>query len=127
MKQHESGFSIVELVVTLGVAFVFLMAGYLLHQSLITRGASSQWRLKASNIAASHITDQRHKAESPCKAKTLPAPSIESGTLPGSPTANAKITCPYGTSSSISRITVTVTYEEAQTQEVVRARDIYVE
>lgn len=128
MTQHDNqGFTIVELVVTLGVALLFLSAGFMLYQLIISRSTAAEWQLKASGIANSYITEQKDNMSASCSPGPLTVPPIPAGSLPGNPHISAEITCPYGAGSSLNRLTVTVSQSSTGTsnigQEVIRARD----
>lgn len=126
-SSSEQGFTLVELVVTLGVALLFLSAGFMLFQLLMSRTGSAEWRTKASSLATSYISEQSTEISNPCVAKNLSVGEIPSGTLPGNPNIKAEISCPYGTSNPINRIRVTIGQGQGASgkigQEVVRVHD----
>lgn len=107
----QSGFSAVELLITIFVAVAFLGAGYQLYAAVVRNGADTRNQTTASNIAYDYLRRYSPQATNPCTTVTpSPAPTIPSGTTLPSASITATITCPYGAASGTSLITVTVTY-----------------
>lgn len=115
MKKHESqsGFSAIELMISLFIAVAFIGAGYQLYSVILKDGSDAKLRARANDIAYDKLRDYSTQATNPCSvitpSATLPNPS----NLP-SPTISASITCPYGTSDPISKVSVTVRYDTPQ-------------
>lgn len=111
----QSGFSAIELLITIFVATAFLAAGYQLYTAVLRNGTDTRNQTTASNIAYDYVRRYSPQATSPCTIFTPnPAPTIPSTPAGGialpSPSITASITCPYGTTSDTSLVTVTVTY-----------------
>jgi prepilin-type N-terminal cleavage/methylation domain-containing protein len=113
----QSGFSAVELLITLFVAAAFLATGYQLYYSAINASGESRMRAIASNIAYDKLRFYAAKVTDPCAAITAsPTPTIPAGSGLGSAAISVVTACPFG-STHTSRVTVTVTYGSPQ-QEV---------
>lgn len=113
-RQKQAGFSVVELLLTLFVAGAFLIAGYQLYATIITNSSNNQIQSSASVIADEYLQKYKAKATKPCTAQTiLSSQAVESDNLTDV-TVSVSITCPYGTSSSVSKITSTVAYNTPQ-------------
>lgn len=120
MNASESGFTVVELLVTLVVAVLLLGSGYQLYTTVLRDSGGTQRRANADNAAYQLLREYQANVGATCTASNA-TPSVPSTAgLPGS-TASVAITCPYGTSSSISLVRVTVTYNNPETQSVSRA------
>lgn len=111
--QTQSGFTAVELLITLFVAAVFLIAGYQLFSVILQQGGEARNEAKVSSVAYSYLRQYEAKATNPCSAQTesnLPL------TIEGVVDArlSSSIGCVAGTSSRLSRITITITYNNPQ-------------
>ncbi len=116
----QSGFTTVELLVTLFVAAAFLMSGYQLYNMIIKNGGEARSRVKAGNYAyqllQQYKLDTTNYIKNPCTAKTT-NPITPSPTVDGlsNVSASVDISCPYlPTTPSISKITITVKYGNPQ-------------
>lgn len=101
-KKHNlsSGFSTVELLITLFVASVFLFSGYQLYSMIIKDGGETRAQARASNAAYVYL--QEYKTDdsfikNPC---TVPSPQPMADapvTIDGlaNPKLTVNITCPY--------------------------------
>ena len=119
-KKYQSGFTAVELLITLFIAAAFLMSGYQLYSMIIRDGGEARARAKASNVAYEYLQIYKAKARSTCVSETIPSetPTIESLS---DVTISGSITCPNLTETpSVSKISVTVSYNKP-VQEVVNA------
>lgn len=118
-KSRISGFTAVELLVTLVVALLFIITFYQLYTVAVTDSNDARYRAAAGNIAYTALRDTGSKITRPCSALS-PAPStpIPPNTLPTPNSQTISITCPYGTGSDVSRISVTVKYGTPE-QEVI--------
>jgi Tfp pilus assembly protein PilV len=120
----QSGFSAVELLITMFIAAAFIITGYQLYSIVIKNGGEARRQAKASNIAYDNLRRYSPQAVSPCAVVTpTPTPTIPANSGLGSAAISVTITCPYGTSSTTSKVESRVTYDSPQ-QEVVHA--IYV-
>lgn len=116
MKKHasQSGFSAIELLISLFIAVGFIGAGYQLYAVILKDGSDAKLRARANDIAYEKLRDYSTQATNPCTVVTL------SPTLPnpsGLPSAEiyASISCPYAPASDpISKVSVTVKYDTPQ-------------
>ncbi len=117
---RESGFTIVELLVTIVIAVLILSAGSQAYSVALTSAGTSQRR--ASNMAYDLLRQAQMTASTPCVAAaetTIPLPDLTA--LPGA-TATKTVTCPFGSSSdTLSLIVITVTYNNPETRSITRA------
>lgn len=111
----QSGFTTVELLITLFIAAAFLMSGYQLYSLIIKDGGDARATAKASNVAYDYLQRYKPSATNPCTVQTpLNNSSITVATL-SSVTVTVAITCPYGsTTPSISKVQVTLKYGSPQ-------------
>lgn len=122
---RQSGFSAVELLITIFIATAFIGAGYQLYIAIMRDGSDARNQSTASNIAYEYIRQYSPLATSPCTTITPdPAPTIPTGspsyTALGAASVTATITCPYPAPSSTTLITVTVTYGPSSNQKQVQ-------
>lgn len=106
----SAGFTAVELLVTLFVAAAFLLAGYQLFNAVIADGGRTRARTTVSNVAYGYLQQYASTATNPCST-AMPASNL-SITIPdiATPTLTVAISCPLGTSSSLSRVDVIIEY-----------------
>lgn len=118
-RQNEQGFSAIELLITLFVAAAFLATGYQLYYSLIDSTGQTRLRAIANNIGYDKLRFYSAQATNPCTSKTNTtlAPTIPANSGLGSPTITATLTCPYGTSRSVTRVYVQIGYGSANSRE----------
>lgn len=111
MKKQQ-GFTIVEVFVTLVIAAVLLMGAYQGYGLVISSSADSRNLAEASGIAYESLRRNMGTAPSPCVASSFSDSSRipASSTLPNPRSMSVAVSCPYGTSSNISLVTVTLTY-----------------
>jgi Tfp pilus assembly protein PilV len=120
----ESGFSAVELLITLFIAVAFLTTGYQLYTIVIKSSGDARMRSVASNIAYDNMRRYSAQATNPCTVVTpSPTPSLGSNSGLSNAAITVTFSCPFGTSSPTSKVQVSITYGSPQ-QEVVHA--IYV-
>jgi len=111
----QSGFSAVELLITLFIAAAFVATGYQLYSIVTQNGESAREKAKASNIAYDNLRRYSPQATSPCSAVTAsPTPTIPSDSNLPNASISVVLSCPYGTSTSITKVTATVTYGNPQ-------------
>jgi prepilin-type N-terminal cleavage/methylation domain-containing protein len=117
----QKGFSAVELLITLFIAAAFIATGYQLFTIIIKNGGDARTRAKASNIAYDNLRRYSTQGTNPCSTFTpSPSPSIPAGSGLSSASITVTVTCPYGTSSAVTKVLVSVKYGTPQ-QEVVHA------
>ncbi len=120
---YESGFSAIELLITIFVAVAFLASGYQLYSAVVRNGADTRNQTTASNIAYDYLRRVSPQATNPCTVipnSTL-APTIPSGTTLPAATITANITCPFGATSGTSLVTVVVGYGNTNPKQVQHA------
>lgn len=121
-RSAESGFTAVELLVTLFVAALFLFSGYQLFNVVLSNGTDSRNLASASNFAYTYVRKYQPSATDPCTAQS-PVVS-QSVTISGlaNPTVSVAITCPTPSAPSMSRVEATVQYSSgSETKSVIRA------
>ena len=123
---RQSGFSAVELLITIFIAAAFAGAGYQLYVAIMRDGSDARNQTTASNIAYEHLRRYAPRASNPCTPvdnATL-APAIPTGnpsyTALGAASITASISCPYAPPSGTSLVTVTVTYGPTANQKQVQ-------
>lgn len=112
----QSGFSAVELLITLFIAAAFLISGYQLYSAVIVSSGETRMQLLANNVVTEYLEEYKTKATNPCSAVT-PLPTDESITKSGlsDVKVTVSITCPYGTGTgSISKVMVSLSYGNPQ-------------
>lgn len=121
--KKQSGFTIIELIITLFIAAAFLATGFQLYTVIIKDGGETSAQFRASNIVYEYL--QRFKPDlmgvnGSCIAKDLiPEREINNTTNPGSNLQNAKIsvkiTCPnHDQTPNIHKIQVDLKYGNPQ-------------
>lgn len=105
----QAGFSAVELLITLLIGVAFIGAGYQLYGVAVKDGRDARQRAQASSIAYSQLRTTAASVTTPCTTSSsvisVPANSGLTNT-----TMTAAIGCPYGTTSSVSSVTITLLY-----------------
>jgi prepilin-type N-terminal cleavage/methylation domain-containing protein len=112
---RQSGFTAIELLITLFIAAAFLVSGYQLYNLIIKDGGQTRAQSRASNVAYDYL--QRYKSNptyitNPCTVPAVQTPLSNSSSILNlsNVTVTVTITCPYSTTSSISKVLVTVQY-----------------
>lgn len=123
-KHHaQSGFSAIELLISLFIAVAFIAAGYQLYAAIVKDGGDARMRARANDIAYDNLRAYTPQATDPCVVPTpnpaTPAIPSPSG-LPPNATVTVTFSCPYGLSDPLTKISVTVLYGTPQ-QEVTHA------
>lgn len=110
----QSGFTAVELLITLFVAAAFLVAGYQLYSVIIKDSGQTRGEARASNVAYDYIRRYTSSATNPCATST--PVNNASITVAGisAVTVTVAITCPYTSRPSISKVEATVRYNTPQ-------------
>ena len=117
----ESGFSAVELLITLFVAVAFIATGYQLYTIIINDGGEARMRARASNIAYDNLRRYMSQATDLCTVFTpTPAATIPANSGLSNASITVTPTCPYGNSVSLTKIQVSVKYGSPQ-KEVLHA------
>lgn len=111
---QQSGFTAIELLITLFIAAAFLASGYQLYSVVIKDGGETRAQTRASNIAYDYLRRYTTAVTSPCTPQT---PLTNSAlTTPGlsNVTVTVAISCPYPSSTSVSKVQATVNYNTPQ-------------
>lgn len=112
--RNESGFTIVELLITLFVAAAFLVSGYQLYNLIIKDSGQARADSRASSIAYDYMRRYSATAVSPCVASTpLSDASVSAGGLTNV-LVTVAISCPYSATTTISKVDVIVKYNTPQ-------------
>jgi Tfp pilus assembly protein PilV len=112
----QSGFSAVELLISMFIAVAFIAAGYQLYSVIVKDGSDARLQARASAIAYENLRTYSATASSPCVVSSLAPvalPSTGSNGLP-SATMYVNLTCPYGTSDLTTKVSVRITYGSPQ-------------
>lgn len=111
MISVKKGFSAAELLIALFVGAAFILTGYQLYGIIAQDNGASRSQAIASDIAYSTLRIYAGNVGATCSVSGLQPVSIPSSvSLPGQATMFESTTCPYGTSSTISEVTVYVYY-----------------
>ena len=93
---NESGFSAVELLITLFIAVAFIATGYQLYSAIVKDGGDARFRARASNLAYENL---RRAASTvyPCSATpAVTTPTAPSGSGLDNPVITQTISAPQG-------------------------------
>lgn len=119
---RQAGFSAVELLITLFIAAIFLVAGYQLWGYVQKAGTDSDQLAKASNIAYDYLRREANKPITTCASSTpinnVAVPTDERGDLPASTFITVTISCPLSIS-NVAKVESTVTYGVSPNQKKV--------
>lgn len=116
IAQHkQSGFTAVELLITLFVAAAFLIAGYQLFNVVIKDGGQARAESTAGNVAYDYLRRYAPQATNPCTAATV----LDNAAITVDGLSNVKISvaisCPPGyTATGVSKVEATITYNTPQ-------------
>jgi prepilin-type N-terminal cleavage/methylation domain-containing protein len=114
MIRQQSGFTAIELLITLFVAAAFLIAGYQLFNVVVKDGGQSRAESRAGNVAYDYMRRYSPSATNPCTSQTL----LSNSSLSIDGLSNARMTvvisCPDYSTTSLSKIDVTITYNTPQ-------------
>ena len=118
-----TGFTTVELLVTLFVAAMFLAAGYMFYNAILLRSSEARWQSQADNIAYDYLRRYEALASVPCVANTPVNQEALTGDAASglaNPRVTVQVTCPISSLNRISKITVTVNYGQGGAPSYVR-------
>ncbi len=105
----QSGFSAIELLITLFIGVAFIGAGYQLYGVAVRDGRDVRLRTQASSIAYAQLRATAPTVTNPCTTSTPSTPMPANSGLISSAMVTT-ISCPYGTTSSVSSVSVTLSY-----------------
>lgn len=107
---YTSGFSAVELLITLFIAAIFLMSGYQLYTVVIEDSGRTRAESTVANVAYNYLRQYSTSAANPCVASTpITNQSISIEDI-NSPVLTIAITCPQPATTTLSRIEASITY-----------------
>ncbi len=110
--KSQSGFSAVELLVTLFVAAIFLIAGHQLYTTIIRDSGASRQKARASNLAYDYLRRYAATAPTTCASST-PVDNVEEDPVPeGLVNVFTTVTysCPQGSLTGLTKVQATVHY-----------------
>lgn len=103
-RKLQEGFSAVELLLTLFIGSLFIIAGNQLYIYVISSGEEANQRARASNIGYQYMQTKAPTVSNPCVASS-PAAGITYSNVPVEGLTNVNITvsvsCPYAGVSSV--------------------------
>ncbi len=112
--KDKSGFTVIELLVTLFIAAAFLATGYQLYGAIIKDAGQTRAEARANNVAYDYIKRYESSTTSPCTNQTpLNNAAVSISGMTAS-TVSIDITCPYAGAPNISKITSTIKYNNPQ-------------
>src|SRR5680860_418923 len=97
----QSGFSAVELLITLFIAAAFMISGFQLYALVIKDGGEAGTLARAGNSSTKYLKRYKSSATSPCTEQT-PLTDEPISAIPGltNVTASVGISCPYSSAST---------------------------
>lgn len=116
--KDNSGFSTVELLVTLFIAAAFLVSGYQLYSVIIKDGGETRRQAKASNLAYDYLQQYKiifKKQAGICVSQEVLPFETETQGL-SNVTVGIVVTCPYTEVPKLVKIVVTVKYGDDNPQ-----------
>ncbi|CAN5366824.1 hypothetical protein BH10PAT4_BH10PAT4_3120 [soil metagenome] len=111
---NQSGFTAVELLITLFVAVAFLVAGYQLYNVIIKDGGNTRGQSRAANVAYDYLRRYSPSTVNPCVASTPLNNSAITVAGISAVTVTVAFTCPYTAQTNITEVTSTVKYNNPQ-------------
>jgi len=113
-NKSQSGFTAVELLITLFVAAAFLTVGYELYSVVMNDGGEAKSKSIASNISYNYAESYKTSATNPCTAQSPLTNSAITVDNLADVSVSVVISCPYQQTPSVSKIVVTVKYNSPQ-------------
>jgi len=114
IDNRQTGFTTVELLITLFVAAAFLISGYQLYNLIIKDSGEARAQAQASNVAYDYLQRYKSSATNPCVAN----PSIYNGIATVGNLTNVSVTvsstCPYTSLDTVTKVISTVKYNDPQ-------------
>lgn len=109
-EKLKSGFSAIELMVTLFIASMFLFAGIQLYQVASKDGNGASLAAIAATTVDDYLTRYKGAATNPCTVQTPLNNSAITVTGLTNTYISVFITCPYSSNTTLSQISATLTY-----------------
>ncbi len=91
----QSGFTAIELLITLLIAAAFLVTGYQLYAVIIKDGGNTRAQARASNVAYDYLRRYSSTITSPCTASTPLNNAPISVSDISSVQVTVSLTCPF--------------------------------
>lgn len=113
-KKLSSGFTSIELLVTLFIAAAFLTTGYQLFSLIVNDSGESSSKSVVSGIVYDYLQKYKSYTTNPCTASTPLTTSLINNEEVPDAKVSVEISCPYPNMPSISKILVTVNYNNSQ-------------
>ena len=112
MSHHDSqsGFTVIELLITLFVAVAFVVSGYQLYNVIIKDGGQTRGESRASNLAYDYLRRYTSSATDPCTISTPVNGATPTVAGIGAVSVSVNISCPYANNNSVSKVEAVVTY-----------------
>ncbi len=110
----SSGFTAVELLITLFVAAAFLIAGYQLFNVVIQDGGETRAESRAGNVAYEYLRRYTDSATNPCAPSSPLTDSSISVDGLTDVTLSVMITCPQADAPSLSKVEAMISYNTPQ-------------
>ena len=108
---QQSGFSAVELLVTLFVAAAFLATGFMLYTTIVRESGNTRQRSQASNIAYDYVRRYAAQVPATCSVSTPLNNTAVSTTNLENVRVTVRRTCPSTSATpGLSRVEATVQY-----------------
>lgn len=111
-SKNQSGFSAVELLVTLFIAVIFLAAGHQMYNAIIQDSGTARQRSRANNVAYDYLRRYAASAPATCAAST-PVNDVAATPTPTG-LANVRATvvysCPQPSLTNLTKVQVTIRY-----------------
>ena len=107
--KNQQGFSAVELLITLFIGALFLMAGYQLYSFTFRASTEAHQAAVASNASYAYLRQYAAQAPDDCQAPPPGLPNGQSVTVEGlnNPRLTIVISCPHYEGVSLVRATIT--------------------
>lgn len=116
MKHKQDGFTIIELLVTLFVAAIFLIAGYQIYTTVIRTDGQTKAQVTAEGLATDYGAQYVASAPYPCVASQPLTDSPVTATGLSNVTVSVTISCPKSAPNNVASINVIVKYNSPQNQ-----------
>lgn len=108
----ESGFSAVELLITLFIGFLFVMMGYQLYSVSIQAGGEAKEQAKASNLAYERLREIQAQPGITLTCGTNLEVNVDVDNSRGKRTTS--VSCPFSSYPTLFLVTVKVKYNTSQ-------------
>lgn len=110
--RYQSGFTAVEVLVTLIIAFLLVGGSYQAYNVVVSNSSEANDRSIASNLAYNTLRAQAAKVSATCNPQTIYHSIPGTTTLPGTVSMTTRHTCPYSPGNqTLTLVTTTLTYD----------------